>query len=473
MKKPIYLIGIILLIFVNSYCLFNISKTHNRYEVLLNGNDNITVSYASDFNDEGFKALKNNKEMSLDELESYDIISNVDTRKLGEYEVTYNIKINNKEYNLKRTVTVVDDEAPEIITESDEVTVGYCDAKITNDLSYKALDNYDGDITKKVKVEEKDNKYILTVTDSNNNTATKELIKKTSDKPADKVKLNGNSTVYVPLGGTYEEQGAYAVDGCGTTIEKEIETSGSVNVNKEGNYTITYKIKDEDIKTTRIVSVYTKKSSNNNTSSNKVIYLTFDDGPCYLTPQVLDILKKYNVKATFFVTSQFSNYVNLIEREYNEGHAVGVHSLTHKWDIYDSVDAYLTDFNSMNDIIERYTGSRSKIFRFPGGASNTISRGHSKGVVTAIASRLTADGYEYFDWNVDSRDAEGKSSDQIYNNVVNGVAGSCTNCVVLMHDIHKSTVNQLDRLLATLTSKGYTFKTLDVNSPTCHHKIAN
>ena len=126
----------------------------------------------------------------------------------------------------------------------------------------------------------------------------------------------------------------------------------------------------------------------------------------------------------------------------------------------------------MNNDILKYTGSYSKIFRFPGGSSNTISRNYSKGVVKAIASRMLNDGYQYFDWDVDSGDAAGASRNKIYNNVING-ASRCSKCIVLMHDIKPNTVNELDNILNTLTSKGYKFGTLSVNSPSVHHTIAN
>ena len=100
---------------------------------------------------------------------------------------------------------------------------------------------------------------------------------------------------------------------------------------------------------------------------------------------------------------------------------MAVHSYTHNWNIYKSVDAYVNDFNKMNADIEKYTGSKSKIFRFPGGSSNTVSKSYAKGVVKAIASRMTSEGYQYFDWDVDSGDAAGASRSKIYSNVVNGV----------------------------------------------------
>jgi peptidoglycan/xylan/chitin deacetylase (PgdA/CDA1 family) len=85
---------------------------------------------------------------------------------------------------------------------------------------------------------------------------------------------------------------------------------------------------------------------------------------------------------------------------------------------------------------------------------------------------MLKDGYQYFDWDVSSGDAAGASRQGIYNNVVNG-AKSCSRCIVLMHDIKPNTANELDNILKTLTERGYKFATLDINSPTVHHKIAN
>ena len=84
----------------------------------------------------------------------------------------------------------------------------------------------------------------------------------------------------------------------------------------------------------------------------KEVYLTFDDGPSHNTPQVLDILDKYNVKATFFVTNGKPDYQNLIAQEAQRGHTVAIHSASHDYaKIYQSVDAYFADLDEMNSII--------------------------------------------------------------------------------------------------------------------------
>ena len=281
--------------------------------------------------------------------------------------------------------------------------------------------------------------------------------------------LFGNNTVYVPLNGTYKENGTKYTDGCGNPINKTIKKSGSVNTEEIGTYKITYEVENEKA-LTRTIIVYDPASDI--PTNNKVIYLTFDDGPGYYTNKILNILDKYNVKATFFVTHQFPSYLSLIKTEHEKGHQIALHTYSHKYEIYTSVETYLTDFNKMNEVIKEYTGSYTKLFRFPGGSSNTVSKSYNKGIMTTLAKKMEEDGYVYFDWNVSSGDASGASSTKIYNNVVNGIK-SCSKCVVLMHDIKSTTANALDNILSTLTQNGYTFATLNENSPTVHHSINN
>ena len=280
--------------------------------------------------------------------------------------------------------------------------------------------------------------------------------------------------MYVPINTTYKDEGASIKDGCGKVLSSDIITTGSVDTSTIGEYTINYTSKkDSTLSATRTVIVYEpNKITVPKTNDEKIIYLTFDDGPSVYTSKILNTLNKYNVKATFFVTNQFPSYAHLIEDEYNNGHKVAVHTYTHKWNVYASIEDYVNDFNKMNNLIEKYTGSKSQLFRFPGGSSNTISRNYAKGIVSAIASYMTNEGYVYFDWDVDSTDAAGGSQTAIYNNVVNGVK-KCSRCVVLMHDIQYNTYMQLDNILKTLTSQGYVFGTLSTETPTCHHGINN
>ena len=200
--------------------------------------------------------------------------------------------------------------------------------------------------------------------------------------------------------------------------------------------------------------------------------MTFDDGPCSYTESILNVLNKYNVKATFFVTNQFSNYQDLIKKEYLSGHSIGVHTFTHNYGkIYESVDSYVNDFDNMNKIIYDETGFYSKLYRFPGGSSNTISR-FNKGIVTKIANKMNELGYVYYDWNVDSNDTGTSDPEEIYNNVIKEIEKKDYS-VVLMHDIKKANIISVDKIISYGLENGYTFLPIDENSPIVHHKINN
>ena len=159
----------------------------------------------------------------------------------------------------------------------------------------------------------------------------------------------------------------------------------------------------------------------------------------------------------------------MIGEEARRGHTVAVHTLTHRWNVYESVDAYLADFEAMNDIIEQQTGSRTKLFRFPGGSSNRIYCGHNKTSVPDIINAMNEKGNVYFDWNLSSGDAGGTvSTDQVVKNVTSKMKN---NSVVLQHDIKGFSVNAVEKIIQYGLNNGFTFKALDENSPTAHHGV--
>ena len=131
----------------------------------------------------------------------------------------------------------------------------------------------------------------------------------------------------------------------------------------------------------------------------------------------------------------------------------------------------MNDFNNMNKVIYEQTGIYSKIFRFPGGSSNTISR-FNKGIMTEIANKMNELGYYYFDWNVDSMDTSTTDSDKIFENVINGMALN-EYSVVLMHDIKKANIESVEKIVSYGLENGYTFLPLDETSPIVHHSINN
>ena len=209
-------------------------------------------------------------------------------------------------------------------------------------------------------------------------------------------------------------------------------------------------------------------------SNGRTIYLTFDDGPGPYTERLLDILKKHDVKATFFLTHVYSQYESLIKREAKEGHAVAVHSYTHDYQkIYASTDAYWEDFNAMQAVIKEQTGVETKMFRFPGGSSNTVSRKTTPGIMKTLVQQANEKGLSYFDWNVASGDAANNiSGAEVLQNCKVGVA-NFKNAVVLCHDVKEYTVNVMDEFITWALSKGYTFAALTPESDGAHHQVNN
>ena len=202
------------------------------------------------------------------------------------------------------------------------------------------------------------------------------------------------------------------------------------------------------------------------------IFLTFDDGPSNATTgRLLDILKKYNVKATFFVTGNGSD--DLIKREYNEGHSIGLHTYSHSYKtVYASEEAFFNDLAKVDQRVYNAIGIHSKITRFPGGASNTVSK-FNKGIMTRLAKQLTEKGYKYWDWNVSSGDAgDTTNPDKIVENVTSNCTKDKRN-IVLMHDIHEYTVNAIERIILWAKENNYQFYRIEENMDPVHHRIAN
>ena len=465
-------IFLVFVVIVNAIFMFSYLKTSKRNELVvveLVGEKEVKLNYNDDYEEQLFEVEVNGKIIPIKDVK-YTIDDNINNKLIGNYEVNYKVVYNDKSFYLTRKINVVDTEAPNIEYEGETVKISRCKDKIDS-LVYKAIDNYDGDITDKVLTEITESEVILTVKDTSGNESKKTLGIEYVDEGATKISLNGTNKVYVKKGDTFSDPGAYVVDACGKKNSDNINVSGSVDTSKVGTYIITYSFKDISVKREVIVFENSQEIINEH-SNGKVIYLTFDDGPGSQTERLLDILDKYNVKATFFVTNQFKNYTHLIGEEARRGHVVAVHTLTHKWTIYRSIESYMSDFNAMNEIIKNYTGSYANIFRFPGGSSNKVSISQSRGIMSALAAKMQQDGYQYFDWNVDSRDAENKSSAQIKQNVINGVSRHDYS-VVLMHDIKKNTVDVIEDIIIYGLTNGYTFETLNINSPTVHHGINN
>lgn len=399
------------------------------------------------------------------------IDSNVDTSKLGNYQVVYIAKYKNKSKEFNVDIRVVDTEAPIIETSKDSLSI--CPNASEFNIDYKAYDNYDGDLTGNVFKNVVDDILTLSVNDSSNNLGSKDIALVREDLEGPTISINGNSTMYLPIGSSYSEKGAVASDNCDGDVSSNISISGGVDTSKTGTYSVTYTAIDSSgnsSSATRNVYVY---GSNGN--GDKVVYLTFDDGPSAYTGELLDILARYNVKATFFVTNRNPGYNHFIKRAFDEGHTIALHTSSHNYSqVYSSVDAYFNDLNAINETVKNITGNYSYLIRFPGGSSNTVSRNYSIGIMSTLSNMVTERGYKYFDWNVSSSDADGRNhpSSDYSNNIINGISGKSMS-IVLQHDTNINSIRSVSTVIEYGLSHGYTFLPLDMTSPVVHHKINN
>ncbi len=214
-----------------------------------------------------------------------------------------------------------------------------------------------------------------------------------------------------------------------------------------------------------------------NNDGSKVCYLTFDDGPSNNTLKILDILKRYNIKATFFVMN--TDKIDYLKKIHEEGHTIGLHTFSHNYSqIYSSPTAFFDDLQKIMNKVEAITGVKSTIIRFPGGSSNQVSKKYCNGVMTTLVGEVVKRGYSYFDWNVDSQDASGNnvSYTRIKDSVIGG-SGNKQSICVLMHDSSAkgTTVTALPYIIEGLAAKGYRFEALTTTStgPNFRHGSLN
>lgn len=200
------------------------------------------------------------------------------------------------------------------------------------------------------------------------------------------------------------------------------------------------------------------------------VYLTFDDGPSENTAKILDILKEKNIKATFFVIGQEDEESKeLYQRIVDEGHTLGMHSYSHKYDvIYKSLDAFAEDMNHLQTYLEEVTGVTPTIMRFPGGSSNQVSNVDIKELIRYVKEQ----GITYYDWNVVSGDATSQvyTPDELVANVMDDVVKYHTS-VVLMHDssAKASTVEALKPMIEQLQDLGAELLPIDENTKPIQH----
>ncbi len=212
--------------------------------------------------------------------------------------------------------------------------------------------------------------------------------------------------------------------------------------------------------------LYAKGTVTEKELPEKVVFLTFDDGPSRNTVRILDTLKEYNVCATFFVIGEnlTEEGVKIAKRALEEGHMLGMHTETHRYEtIYHSVDSFLTDYDKLAARFVEEFGECPAIYRFPGGSYSA----YINPLKEELKQKLEERGFLGYDWNVSGEDSVGTpTAASIRSNVLDTIAQR-EQPIILLHDSPCSdlTAEVLPEILEKLIAEGYTFMTLQYREP--------
>lgn len=390
------------------------------------------------------------------------ITGTINTKKVGNYPITYELG----SYK-KSCVISVKDSTPPVLkvksykTDFKEKVKPECFVKSVKDDSKVTL-SFQNKVTK-----EKKQVVTIVAQDAYGNYTMKDAnltLVKDTQKPVIQVKkisvytnAKPNYKSYIKVRDNLDAKPSIKID------------SSKVNTKKEGTYKLYITATDRSKNTSKKTAKVTVKEP------SKVVYLTFDDGPSENTDKILKILKKYDAKATFFVTGNNQKYNSSITKAYKQGNTIALHTYSHDYaTLYASTDAYFEDLQKVSDMVKQLTGKAPKYIRFPGGSSNMISANYSQGIMSNLVDMVHERGYQYFDWNCSSGDAAS-------NNVpVDTIISNATNCdydqiMILFHDSSpkKTTVEALPEVIKSYKKRGYVFKAVSKDTPIFHHGTNN
>ena len=472
------LIGIIVfcIVAISAMLLYVRAININHLDLTMHGDDVIFLATGDKYTEAGASAVYYGTTIHKNDGPVEVATSGtVDTETPGRYRVTYTAEAFGLRRHQSRMIVVTDRTAPVIDLTSDPEHYTL-PGETYEEEGYRAFDDRDGDITGRVLRIDDGLKVSYFGYDDAGNAAFVQRDIVYDDRTAPELTL-----LDVPLeiiaGDPWEDAYAATDDVLGECTDR-VSVEGAVDTYVPGEYVLEYTVTDDYDNTstaTRIVTVkpVPKNNPGKAVTGEKIVFLTFDDGPGKYTERLLDILKKYEVPATFFVTAQYRSYLDLLTREAKEGHTVAVHTLTHNYkEIYASEEAFWKDFDAMNDIIEQKTGKRTTIMRFPGGSSNKVSD-FNEGVMTRLTVQALRKGYDYYDWNVLSGDAgDTKDPEEIRENILAGIRKRNIS-VVLCHDIHEYTVDAMEQMIRDALEDGYTFLPITPGCVECHQQVNN
>ena len=271
--------------------------------ITLEGSETMTMELGEDYQEAGAKAEVRGtlfwKEGTVPEQMELSLDGTVDVNVPGRYTLTYTASCFGKKAQTQRTVYVIDSMSPVItLTEGEPLLPG----ERFEEPGYSAVDNYDGDITHRVKIIEEPGAITYAVIDSSGNPASVRREVAGHDPVPPEIHLEGGADYVHTIGTLYTEPGYSASDDVDGDLTDQVTVEGSVDWLHPGIYRVSYSVADAYGNVTTLVrNVHVKAKARPETiwPVEKTIYLTFDDGPGAYTPMLLDILDEYGIKATF------------------------------------------------------------------------------------------------------------------------------------------------------------------------------
>lgn len=229
-------------------------------------------------------------------------------------------------------------------------------------------------------------------------------------------------------------------------LNKKNITNYSTDYNKHNKIKIVPQvtintINEDSISTTSSPTLHSETQDN-----RKLVALTFDDGPSAYTDEILDLLKKYDIKATFFVLKYSCEYYpdNLV-RIAEEGHEIAIHGATHKSFADLSTEQINEEIASTIDYIKELGITPTELVRPPYGAINNE-------IIDSV-------NYPFIIWNIDTKDWKTKDKEKIEKQILDNIKDGS---IILMHNtesVYESTSSALDEILPDLINE-YRFVTV-------------
>ncbi|MEH7883460.1 polysaccharide deacetylase family protein [Bacillus sp. JJ1609] len=233
------------------------------------------------------------------------------------------------------------------------------------------------------------------------------------------------------------------------TVEKKSPRFAEVNENKAEN-------ENADIVNNPPLVPADHKAPAEQTTDQRTVYLTFDDGPHRVSNQILNMLDEYDAKATFFMLDgNMRNFPDAVKRMAQDGHSLGAHGVTHdKTKIYQSPKTVVAEMNQTLNTIKEITGIDTSFIRTPYGSAPYMTDPYKKAV--------NEQGYQMWDWNIDSKDWYYRDHRLVENTIsqISSQSKKQEPIVILLHE-REETLAQLPELLKYLKEHNYSFKALD------------